>query len=121
MDILAEFIKNFGTQLSAVGAAIAFVFAVYKFVAERNAIRFWKEFDAYHKLVKELVEPTNEQGTMYVDRQTAAIFELRFYHRYYPHSLRMLKHLRVKWAAVPDQYPRLIEEMDLTIRYIEKT
>ena len=55
---------------------------------------------------------------MYVDRQTAAMYELRFYKRYFPHTLRMLKGLRKKWLSVPNQFPRLLEELDLTIEYI---
>lgn len=120
MEQLFELIKNYGSQISAIGAAIAFIFAIYKFQVERAASHFWKEFEAYHKLVKELVEPPSENGAMFIDRQTAAIYELRFYKRYYSHSLRMLKGLRDKWAAVSNQYPRLIEELDLTIEYIEK-
>lgn len=120
METLLEFFKIYGTQLSVLGAAIAFIFGVYKFQAERKASHFWKEFEAYHKLVKELVEPPSSGGAMYMDRQTAAIYELRFYKRYFSHTHRMLCGLRKKWAAVPDQFPRLIEELDLTIKYIGK-
>ncbi|MDD3088702.1 MAG: hypothetical protein PHT95_02010 [Candidatus Omnitrophica bacterium] len=120
MEQIFEVIRTYGTQISALGAAIAFIFAVYKFQAERATIHFWKEFEAYHKLVKELVEPPSEKGVLYVDRQTAAIYELRFYKRYYPHSQRMLKGLKEKWSAVPRQFPRLLEELDLAIEYIDK-
>lgn len=119
MEALFEFLKTYGTQLSVVGAAVAFIFAVYKFQAERKAAHFWKEYEAYHKLVKELVEPPTENGAMYVDRQTAAMYELRFHIRYFPHSLRMLNGLQSKWSKVPDQYPRLLEEIELTIKFIE--
>jgi hypothetical protein len=56
---------------------------------------------------------------MYVDRQATIMFELRNFKRYYPYSLRMLGGLREKWAAVPDQFPRLIEELDLTIMFLK--
>ncbi|AFT69516.1 hypothetical protein B5T_01233 [Alloalcanivorax dieselolei B5] len=115
---MIELFEIYGVQLSALGAAIAFIFGVYKFQAERKATHFWREFEAYHKLVKELVEPSSEDGAMYVDRQAAAVYELRFYSRYYPHSLRMLKGLREKWGAVSGRYPRLIDELDLSIEYI---
>lgn len=120
MEPLLEIFKLYGTQLSALGAAIAFIFSVYKFQAERKASHFWKEFEAYHKLVKELVEPPSKNGALYIDRQTAVLYELRFYERYFAHSLRMLKGLKTKWVAVPNQFPRLIEELDLTIDYITK-
>ena len=120
MEMIFEFIKDFGTQLSAIGAALAFIFAAYKFQSERRATQFWKEFEAYHKLIKELVQPPEENGAMYIDRQTAAMYELRIYKRYWPHSLRMLEGLKLKWDSVSDQYPRLIEELDLTIEFIRK-
>lgn len=117
MEALIDIFKTYGTQLSALGAAIVFIFGVYKFQAERKASHFWKEFDAYHKLVKELVEPSENAGKMWLDRQTAVVYELRFYKRYFPHTLRMLNGLGKKWAN-ENQFPRLIEEMDLTIKYI---
>lgn len=119
MEIFLGIIKSYGSQLGTIGAAIAFIFGVYKFQAERSTAFFWKEFEVYHKLVKELVEPPSEQGAMYVDRQAAIMFELRNFKRYYPYSLRMLNGLREKWAAVPNQFPRLVEELDLTIKFLE--
>ncbi|MEI7946945.1 MAG: hypothetical protein WCJ02_09620 [bacterium] len=118
MDILI-FIESYGSQLSALGAAIAFVIGAYKYFLERKESHFWKEFEVYHKLVKELVEPNLPEGGMYVDRQAAVLFELRNFRRYYPYSLRMLKGLHAKWGAVPKQFPRLLEEMDMTIRFLE--
>lgn len=120
MEIFLGIIKSYGSQLGTIGAAIAFIFGVYKFQAERSTAFFWKEFEVYHKLVKELVEPPSEQGAMYVDRQAAIMFELRNFKRYYPYSLRMLNGLREKWAAVPNQFPRLVEELDLTTKFLEK-
>lgn len=117
MEILLELFKIYGTQISAFGVAVAFIFGVYKFQAERQASHFWKEFEAYHKLVKELVQPPTIDGALYIDRQTAILYELRFYKRYFPHSLRMLRGLRKKWTT-PDQFLRLLEELDLTIDFI---
>lgn len=119
MDTLFELIKLYGTQLSAIGAAIAFVFGLYKFQVERQTALFWKEFEVYHKLVKELVEPPSENGAMYVDRQAAIIYEMRNFKRYYPYTLRMLEGLHQKWSSVPDQFPRLIDELRLTIEHIK--
>lgn len=121
MEALFEFIKLYGTQLSAIGAAFAFIFGVYKFQAERKTTLFWKEFEVYHKLVKELVEPPSENGALYVDRQAAVIFELRNFKRYYPYTFRMLEGLQTKWAAVPNQFPRLLNELELTIAHIKKS
>lgn len=108
-------------QLSAIGAAVSFAFGVYKFQTERKTTLFWKEFDVYHKLVKELVEPPSENGALYVDRQAAVLFELRNFRRYYPYSLRMLKGLQEKWSAAPNQFPRLLNELELSIAHIQKS
>jgi hypothetical protein len=120
MNVLLGMFKDYGSQFSAIGAAIAFIFGVYKFQAERKAAHYWKEFEVYHKLVKELVEPPDKEGAMYVDRQAAIMYELRNFKRYYPYSLRMLKGLKLKWVAVPDQFPRLLEELEITIEFLEK-
>lgn len=117
MDALLIIFKEYGSQLSAVGAAVVFIFGVYKFQAERKASHYWKEFEVYHTLVKELVECPSG-GALYVDRQAAIMYELRNFKRYYPYSLRMLRGLRKKWVDV--QFPRLIEEMDITIEFLEK-
>jgi hypothetical protein len=64
MESLLEILKLYGAPLSAIGASLAFIFGVYKFQAERQTALFWKEFEVYHKLVKELVEPPSESGAM---------------------------------------------------------
>ncbi len=120
MAALLEFLKIYGNQISAFGAMLAFIFGVYKFQADRRTALFWKEFEVYHKLVKELVEPPSEVGGLYVDSQAAIMFEMRNFKRYYPYTFRMLKGLHEKWAAVPNQFPRLLNELELTIEYIEK-
>lgn len=120
IDVILGILKLYGKQASALVIALFFLFELCKFWDERKATFFWKEFDVYHKLVKELVEP-EEKGEKYVDRQAAIIFELRNFKRYYPYSLRMLKGLREKWTCQnPKGSPRLLEELNLTIKYLEK-
>ena len=119
MDTLLEILKTYGSQISIIGTAIAFIFGIYKFLSERRIAHYWKEFEVYHKLVKELVGPEKENDKMYLDRQAAIIFELRNFKRYYPYSLRMLKGLKETWSTYSNQYPRLFEELDLAIKYIE--
>lgn len=114
-----DFLYTYGTQLSAIAASITFIFGVYKFIVERKEAHFWKEFEVYHKLVKELVEPSSKNDSLFIDRQAAIIFELRNFKRYYPYSLRMLKGLQEKWSKDPNQFPRLLEEVSLTIDYLK--
>jgi hypothetical protein len=119
MDVLLTIFRDYGGQLSALGAAAVFIFGVYKFQAERKATHYWKEFEVYHKLVKELVEPP-AAGGLFVDRQAAIMYELRNFKRYYPYSLRMLQGLKQHWSTVPNQFPRLLDELDITIAFLEK-
>lgn len=65
------------------------------------------------------MKPPTEGASLYVDRQAAIIFELRNFKRYYPCPLRMLLGLRKKWAEVPNQLPRLLEEIELTIAFLK--
>lgn len=115
---ILEFIKNYGTQLSAVGAMIAIIFGIYKYQIERKTTLFWKEFEVFHKLIKELVEPEIQDQLMKLDRQIAIVFELQNYKRYYPVSLRILKGLKSTCDEV--KHKRLIDEIDISIKQIEK-
>lgn len=121
MNIFFEFIKSYGTQLSVLGAAVTFAFAYWKFLVERQATLFWKEFEVYHKLIKELVGPPSENGALYVDRQAAIIFEIKNFKRYFPYSLRMLEGLKTNWHARAGVHQRVLTEMELTIEHIKQS
>lgn len=77
-----------------------------------------KEFENYHRLIKELVQPEKKDELMYVDRQAAIIYELRNFKRYYPVSYRTLKGLQKNWTE-NGVYPRLLEEISLSISFLE--
>lgn len=114
---ILEFIKNYGTQLSAIGAMLAFIFGVYKYQTERKTTLFWKEFEVFHKLIKELVEPETPAQAMKLDRQVALVFELRNYKKYYPVTLRILKGL--KNSRMKPEHKRLLNEINISIEHIE--
>ena len=114
-----EFIKNYGTPISSICAVITLIFAMYKYYIERRTELFWKEFESFHKLIKELVEPSSEGQSMKLDRQIIIIFELKHYKRYYPVSLRILKRLKVSWNK--PEVKDIIDEIDITIKHIENT
>lgn len=100
-------------------ASLTLIWSAIQYLDTRKREQNIREFEHFHKLLKELVQPDDNKGTMYVDRQTAIIYELRHFTRYYPYSLRTLKGLLEKWEKVPDQYPRLLEEVQLTIEYLK--
>ncbi|MEO0515116.1 MAG: hypothetical protein AAF086_07465 [Planctomycetota bacterium] len=108
------------TGLSIIGSAIAFVWPIVQFVITRRRDLQLREFEIYHRLIKELVSPDSDGASLWVDRQAAILFELRNFKRYYEFSARTLIGLRTKWAAQPMQFPRLMQELDLTIAFLEK-
>jgi len=57
---------------------------------------------------------------MWLDRQAAVAFELRHFPLYYDFTERMLVGLKKGWAANPNVQPRLIEEIDLTLKHIQE-
>lgn len=64
--------------------------------------------------------PDPESGVAWVDRQAAVAFELRHFPRYYEFIDRTLRGLKQKWTAHPEfKWPRLIDEIDLTLDYIK--
>ena len=111
IEEILNFIKNYQLQLYVFGVTIAFLFSIYKYYINRKTELYWKEFEIYHKLLKDLVQPEVENGTMYQDRQVAIIFELKNFKRYYPISEKILKELRKTWI----NNNRLVEEIDLTL------
>lgn len=107
--------------LSILGAAIAFIWSVVQFILVRKRDEQHREFEIYHRLIKELVSPDPDSKVVWIDRQTAVLFELRRFHRYYEHTLRTLTGLREKWSNDPEfKFKRLIEELDLTAEHIRR-
>lgn len=92
-EVLAMLATN-AAALSAVGAAIAFVWSIVQFVLVRKRDQEHREFEIYHRLIKELVAPDPESKVAWIDRQTAVLFELRRFKRYHEHILRTLLGLR---------------------------
>jgi hypothetical protein len=105
-----------GTGLGIFGAAIAFVWSVVQFMLVRQREYEAREFEIYHRLIKELVSPDPDTKSMWLDRQAAVIFEMRRFKRYYELTVRSLLNLKKDWSS----YPRLVEEIDLTLAYIHK-
>jgi hypothetical protein len=113
--------SNTAAALSIFGAAIAFIVSTILQIFQRKAEAREREFQAFHKLVKELSQP--EDGKVWVERLSAVVFELRNFPRYYEFTERMLISLKKRMGAEPDQnwVGRLvIEEIDLTLKYIQQ-
>jgi hypothetical protein len=109
------------TALSVFGAAVAFIWSILQFLVQRRRESRERQFEMYHRLVKELVSPDSATGATWIDRQAAVVFELRYFPRYYEFTERMLKGLREKWSKDPEfHWPRLLEEIDITLAHIRK-
>lgn len=120
-DMFDLITKN-AAALSIIGAAVAFMWSIVQFVLVRKRDERHREFEIYHRLVKELVEPDPESKVIWIDRQAAVMFELRGFKRYHEFTLRTLLGLRKKWTNDPEfTFPRLLEELDLTVENIRKT
>lgn len=120
MSELLTTITNNAAALSILGAAIAFIWSIVQFILVRKRDEQHREFEIYHRLIKELVSPDPESKVIWVDRQTAVLFELRRFTRYHEHTLRTLEGLKEKWANDPDfKFARLLEELDLTVKHIQ--
>jgi len=119
MNEALELFSKYGTTFSAIGAAVAFVWSVFQFFSVRAREARARDFETFHRLIKELVEPPSKGASLYIDRQCAVLFELRFFPRYFPFTLRTLLALKRKWKESAAQYPRILEELDITIRFIE--
>jgi hypothetical protein len=120
MENWLRLLTNYGAGLAAVGAAITFVWSLFQFFSVRRREAKVREFETFHKLIKELVEPPTDGASLYLDRQCAILFELRFFPRYYPFTRRTLLGLRAKWSVSAAHLPRLLEELEITLNVIDR-
>lgn len=119
MDEALRLLTTYGTGLGAIGAAVAFAWSVFQFFSVRAREARARDFETFHRLIKELVEPPGEGASLYVDRQCAVLYELRFFPRYYPFTRRTLIGLKAKWSLTDSHFPRILEELDITLNLID--
>jgi len=121
MSPLVGWLSSNGATLSIVGAAVAFIVSTIQQFVQRRAEAAERDFQAFHRLIGELVSPDPVSRALWIDRQAAVIFELRLrrFKKYYEFTERTLKGLKENWTGDPKSKPRLIEEIDLTLAYIE--
>lgn len=115
--LLAWLSSNAG--LGILGAALAFIVSTIMQIVQRRAEAREREFQAFHKLVRDLVAPHQPGGAQGMPAQAAIIFELRHFRRYYEFTSRLLEMLKKEWGR-DSRSPELIEEMDLTLQRIQR-
>jgi hypothetical protein len=118
MTQFAGWLSSNTATLSILGAGVAFIWSTTQQIIQRRAEAHERAFQAFHKLVKDLVSPDPAVRGLYLDRQAAVVFELRHFPRYYEFKERMLQALKETWKA--DQWSRLAKEIDLTLEYIQR-
>jgi len=115
---IVSFLSTYGAGLGVLGAAVAFVWSVWQFFDVRRRDFKNREFETYHRLIKELVQPDKDLG-IFLDRQIAIVFELRHFDRYREVSARLLKGLKELWGTDIPKHKRLLEEIDLTLNHLK--
>ncbi|KAA8702869.1 MULTISPECIES: hypothetical protein [Pseudomonas] len=118
LEAFFTLLKDNVVPLGMFGAAVTFMWGVGRYVFEKGREARLREFETYHGLIRDLVKPQDLGDIMYVDRQCAVIFELRFYPRYDPQTLRMLSHLLTNDAWV--KHSRLRSELTVGASFLEK-
>jgi hypothetical protein len=114
-----QWLEDNSGAIAVLIALVPTVWAAFQFILakRREAIRI--RFETYHSLIKQLVQP---EGQMYLDRQVAAVYELKDYKHYYPVTVRILSGLKQSWSASPlnanGGLQRLLNEIDLTLNHI---
>lgn len=93
-----------------------FLWKMFEFFSSKRREFEAQEFEQYHRLVKELVQPDSD--ALYTDRLIAIVFEFRQFKRYWGITERMLLHYRQEWDR-PDA-ERLMQEFDRTLAFIRK-
>jgi len=109
-------ITDNAAALGVVGAALGALFPLFQYVDVKKSENKKHTFEAYHKLIGDIVDPPSPR----LDRQVAAIFELRNFKEYFPVSIRILNGLRLDWITHHPEKTRLFTEIDLTLSYIKK-
>jgi hypothetical protein len=88
-----------------------------QFVLIRRSENLERQFNTYHRLIKELVQP-DESGSVFLDRQIAVLFELQRFTRYRKPTTLILSGLREKWSEIPSNVlpiSRLMSQLDETL------
>lgn len=113
-------LKNPEKSIPALGAALGLVFGGFwtaltffqKILAEKEQ----KQFDRYQLIVDQLNK--GKDGDVYVDFQLNAVYEMRFFRKYFPRSERIVELLIPRWILSPSYNDENVEELRATLRYI---
>jgi hypothetical protein len=117
MDAFFVFVSTNLAVLTALAGVLTAMMAALRYFMERAKDARWKEFDTYHKMVKDFVQAEDKDSAMMIDRQCALIYEFRFFRRYYPQTLRMFRFLKAYSGSW--QHERIQAELEAGINAID--
>jgi hypothetical protein len=103
--------------LGVIVAALAALILLVQYVGVKKSEDRKHTFEAYHKLIGDLVDPPTPR----LDRQIAAVYELRNFKEYFPVSLGILEGVKAAWTRNPtSDLTRIVHEIDLAINFMKK-
>lgn len=77
-----------------------------------------RELIAYQKVIEVLNK--GKDGDVFIDYQLDSVFQLRFFTRYFPRSLRLIDRLITRWTGSRAyENMQIIEELESTKKYIK--
>lgn len=111
---ILTFLNDYSSLIGAIPIIAGGIWGFFKF---REHVKD-KRFKTYHDLIDQMVNEQREADRkIKLDRQIAVIYELRNFQEYFDVSIRILKGLKKEWEN--NNNPRVIEEIDLTLDYME--
>ena len=123
MANLWQWMNDNAGALGLIFIVIPLAWTIWQYLRLKRQELRAERFKTYHELVKQLVEQEEKGKPLMLDRQLAVVFELRRFPEYFEPSLRIIKGLRQGWSendGSEDKKNRLLEEMDTTIKHIDK-
>jgi len=122
-SLIWKWINDNASAIGVLSGLIPLAWTIMSYIHSKRQELKEKRFEAYHRLIKQLVEGDAPDSGVFVDRQIAIIFELINFKEYYPVTQRILTGLRKTWyektGLAPYPVNRVIEEIDLTLKHIK--
>lgn len=118
MNLTLSDAKEYQPLITALVALVTFGWAVIQFLLTRSRESRHRQFDMYHRLIKDLVQ--GDGPDTYVDRQIAAVYELRSFKDYWPLSRRILLRLDASWRGNDRYHPAVQAEIATTLHAIRR-
>lgn len=121
MQSIIDWINTNSGWLGVLIALIPIIWGALQYLSlKRGEIR-QREFENFHRLIRQLVERDDPNIPLKLDRQTAIVFELRNYKPYFDVSIRILTGLKEDWTEYGpnNKRSRLMAEIDATISHMQ--